>query len=236
MSARARAGSRSTSASRQTELHGERDQLLLRPVVDVALQLAGARVLRRHDPPPRLAQVLHQRDVAEDEPGLRGKVAGEALLRRVHRVVRRGEQREGPSRSWPDGAPGRRRDRSGKDGRAPTRALRRRFDARAPPAGHAATGPQLVADAQPDASPPSLPCSPRAAGPSAAARRRWSRSRRSVRRTRLRTSYGVARSPKTTRWREPPEGNEPEHQGDDHRARPDEERGHRPVRRRAPAR
>ena len=74
---------------REAELHGQRDQLLLRTVVDVAFELLRPGVLRRHDPPSRFPEVLDQSDVPEHQPRLRRHVASELLLGRVHRIVRR---------------------------------------------------------------------------------------------------------------------------------------------------
>jgi hypothetical protein len=47
----------------QTLLHGERDELLLRPVVDVALELLRALVLGGDDPPAGGAELLDEADV-----------------------------------------------------------------------------------------------------------------------------------------------------------------------------
>jgi hypothetical protein len=70
-------------------LHGERDELLLRAVVDVPLERAGALVLGADDPPAGLAEILDEPDVPEHQSGLRRHVADELLLRRIHRIVGR---------------------------------------------------------------------------------------------------------------------------------------------------
>ena len=78
----------------QTELDGERDQVLLGAVVDVALEAAALRVVCRHDPSPggpqlvgpqrellhALLQVAREPDVANDDARLRGEVLQELLL------------------------------------------------------------------------------------------------------------------------------------------------------------
>ncbi len=74
---------------READLHGQRDELLLRTVVDVPFELARPLVLRAHDALSRGAELLDQSDVAEHETRLRGEIPNEAFLRRVHRIVRR---------------------------------------------------------------------------------------------------------------------------------------------------
>ena len=78
----------------QTELHGERHQLLLRAVVDVALQAPPLFVLRADQPLPGRPELLDQSDVPEHQARLGGEVAHEPLLRRVDRVVRRHRDRQ----------------------------------------------------------------------------------------------------------------------------------------------
>ncbi len=73
----------------QPLLHGERDQLLLRAVVDVALERLRPRVLRGDDPAPGLAELLDQADVPQHEPGLRGHVLGQAFAIGSERIARR---------------------------------------------------------------------------------------------------------------------------------------------------
>ena len=64
----------------QPELHGEGHQLLLRAVVDVALEPAAFGVGRRDDPLARRPQLLDQAGVAQHQPGLSGEVADQLLL------------------------------------------------------------------------------------------------------------------------------------------------------------
>ena len=63
----------------QSELDAERDELLLRAVVDVPLELAPLVVLRGHQPLPRRAQLLDQAHVAKHGSGLGGEVAHQPL-------------------------------------------------------------------------------------------------------------------------------------------------------------
>ena len=53
-------------------------------------------VLRRDQPSLRRAELLDETDVPKDQSGLRGEVADQAFLRRVHRVVGGHRDREGP--------------------------------------------------------------------------------------------------------------------------------------------
>src|SRR2546426_6019418 len=63
---------------RKALLHRERDQLLLRPVMDIALERLRSFVLRGDDPTTRLAQLLDQSDVSQHERGLRRDVFNQA--------------------------------------------------------------------------------------------------------------------------------------------------------------
>src|SRR3954452_22894367 len=87
---------------REPELDRERDELLLRAVVDVALEAPALRVLRGDEPLLRRlqilesrAEVLRQPDVAENEPCLSREVGDELALRVVERIVRGHRDREG---------------------------------------------------------------------------------------------------------------------------------------------
>ena len=82
-------GSFATRRLREPQLHRERDELLLRAVVDVPLELLRALVLRGHDPLARSPELLDEPHVAEHEPGLRRDIEHQPLLLGVHRVVRR---------------------------------------------------------------------------------------------------------------------------------------------------
>ena len=79
----------------EPELHTERDELLLRPVVDVALELAPLSVLGGDEALSRRAQLFDQPNVAEDRAGLRRKIVHEPPPRRIERVVRRHRDGEG---------------------------------------------------------------------------------------------------------------------------------------------
>ena len=86
----------------------ERDELLLRAVVNVALELAALLVLRGHEALLRALQILEPRtkvlgqaDVPQDEAGLRGEVGDELRLRLVHRVVGRHRDGERPEELAP---------------------------------------------------------------------------------------------------------------------------------------
>ena len=83
-------------AVREPELHRERDQLLLRAVVDVPLQAAALLVLCGDDPLARSlellqvrAELLRQSHVPEDEAGLRGEVVEQPALGRRERITLR---------------------------------------------------------------------------------------------------------------------------------------------------
>ncbi len=88
---------------RQPHLHAQRHQLLLRSVVDVALETPSLLVLRGDESALRrlqfvepLSQRLRQADVAQHQPGLRREIGDQLLLGGVHRVVGRHRHREGP--------------------------------------------------------------------------------------------------------------------------------------------
>ena len=88
------AGSRSSIVRASFELHRERHELLLRPVVQVPFELAALLVLGGYQALARRSEVLDQLHVAEYEPRLGCEVPDQALLRRVHRVARRHRDRE----------------------------------------------------------------------------------------------------------------------------------------------
>ena len=99
----ARAGSRSSIACASRILHAQRHQLLLRSVVDVALEPPSLLVLRGDESAlgrlqflEPLSQRLRQTDVAQHQPGLRREIGDQLLLGGVHRVVGRHRHREGP--------------------------------------------------------------------------------------------------------------------------------------------
>ena len=80
----------------QGELDGERDQLLLGAVVQVALDLLPLGVLGLHQPPPRRPQIIDaglqlggQGDVAQHQPGLGGQVGQQLVFGGRHRLARR---------------------------------------------------------------------------------------------------------------------------------------------------
>jgi hypothetical protein len=54
---------------REPQFHHQRDELLLRAVVDIALQGLGSGVLRAHDALPRSSKLLDEPDVPEHQPG-----------------------------------------------------------------------------------------------------------------------------------------------------------------------
>src|SRR5439155_4640871 len=62
---------------RKLQLHRERNELLLRAVVQVALDLASLFVLRGHESLPRGAELLDQPDVPEDQTRLCRQVLDE---------------------------------------------------------------------------------------------------------------------------------------------------------------
>ncbi len=70
-------------------LHRQRDELLLRPVVDVAFQPPALFVLCCDQPLTRRAEVLDQPEVLQDQPGLRGQVREQLVLLGHDRIVRR---------------------------------------------------------------------------------------------------------------------------------------------------
>ena len=72
----------------EPELHGERDELLLGAVVDVALQPPALLVLRSDDPLPGRAQLLDQPHVPEHQARLRREIIHQPPLGRIHRIVR----------------------------------------------------------------------------------------------------------------------------------------------------
>jgi hypothetical protein len=81
--------------ARQPRLDRERHQLLLRSVVDVALQPPSLLILGGDEALLRCLEVLQagaellgQPDVPQHETRLRGEVTNEALLGRIERVVR----------------------------------------------------------------------------------------------------------------------------------------------------
>src|SRR5439155_3708420 len=82
-------------AAGQVQLHRERHQLLLSSVVDVALDAATLLVLRGDQALPGRLELLDQPDVSEDQPGLRGEVLDELLLRWSKGIARRHVQRNG---------------------------------------------------------------------------------------------------------------------------------------------
>ncbi len=86
VSCRTEAASSADSSSRPSWMES-RDELLLRPVVEIALDLAPLLVLRLHQPPPRGPQFLDrglqlrgEPAVAEDQPGLGGQMLQELVL------------------------------------------------------------------------------------------------------------------------------------------------------------
>ncbi len=72
----------------EPSLDGERDELLLGAVVDVAFQAPAFLVLGGHQALTRRPHVLDQPHVAQDETRLRGQVPHQLLLGRAHRVGR----------------------------------------------------------------------------------------------------------------------------------------------------
>ena len=99
-------GSRSTSPSASRSCTDERDELLLRAVVQVALELAALLVLGVDESLARGAELLDvvhellgERHVPHHQPGLRGEVADELLLRRRDRVAGRFTIDSAPSSS-----------------------------------------------------------------------------------------------------------------------------------------
>ena len=79
----------------EPELHTEGDELLLRPVVDVALELSPLAVLSGDEALSRRAQLFDQPNVAEDRARLRRKIVHEPPPRRIEGVVRRHRDGEG---------------------------------------------------------------------------------------------------------------------------------------------
>ena len=130
----------------QSELDRERHQLLLRPVVDVAFELASFLVLRGDQPLAGRAELLDQPHVPQDQARLRREVAHQSLLRRVDRIVRRHRHRQGAEELAPildlDGAV-RRQPRDA----TPAHRDRRRLRAVGPDDPR---GPELVPDVEPD--------------------------------------------------------------------------------------
>ena len=99
--ARVRRSGSAPARSRRAALHGERHQLLLGAVVDVALDPPSLTVLGRHQALPRRPELLEvgtkllgQPHVPQHQPGLRGQVVDELVLRRGERIVRRFRHRE----------------------------------------------------------------------------------------------------------------------------------------------
>ena len=167
---------------RQTLLHRQRHQLLLRPVVDVALQGLRPHILRGDDAATRLAKVLDQPDVAQHEPGLRGDVG--------HQTFTIGSQRFGRRRHDADRTE---QFAAVTDGERPLPVGERREvligtapakDRRGRRAvGPGRRGPELRTHGEPHGG--ALGADPfgQTRGPDAAARRRWSRSRSHARRS-----------------------------------------------------
>ncbi len=77
----------------EPELHRQRDELLLRAVVDVAFELPALVVLGGDEPLPGRAELLDQPHAPKDQPRLRRQIVDQPLLRAVHRV--RGGHRDG---------------------------------------------------------------------------------------------------------------------------------------------
>ena len=114
----------------QPHLHRQRDELLLRPVVDVALQPSPLLVLRRDQPLARRAEVLDQPEVLQDQPGLRGEVGEQLVLLGQDRIVRRLRDGERAEQLAPVADRRRRRRTSGNAGSASSLRRDRRFAAR----------------------------------------------------------------------------------------------------------
>ena len=85
----------------QPHLHGQRHQLLLRPVVDVAFQPAALLVLGRDQPLSRRTEILDQPEVLQDQSGLRGEVAQQPVLFGQDLLVRRLRDGERPEQIPP---------------------------------------------------------------------------------------------------------------------------------------
>ena len=64
---------------RQLELNGERDELLLRAIVQVPFDLPALVVLRRNEATSRRPELLDQEHVPKHEAGLRGEVVHQVL-------------------------------------------------------------------------------------------------------------------------------------------------------------
>jgi hypothetical protein len=73
----------------QPELDGERDELLLRPVVQDPLDLPLIGVLRFHQPTAGRPQLVDQRSVAKDEARLRRQVLQQLVLGAGQRLISR---------------------------------------------------------------------------------------------------------------------------------------------------
>ena len=80
---------------RELQLHRQRHELLLHPVMEIALELAALFVLGGDEALAGRPELLDQAHVAQYRAGLCGEVAHEALLRRVHRIARRHRDRQG---------------------------------------------------------------------------------------------------------------------------------------------
>ena len=172
----------------ELELDRQRHELLLRAVMDVALEPAAALVLRGDQPLLRGLQLVEpqpsaprQANVAQHQPRLAGEVRDQLLVRGRHGVARRladRERAEQLARLTRPGTRGRARGSAGRTrsaaviGGPADRRRRARPRRRAAPGRRRATRP-----------PARLRCPRRGSAPSAAARPRRRRRRRRVRRT-----------------------------------------------------
>ena len=71
----------------EVRLHRQCDELLLRAIVDVALQLPALLILGGNDPLTRSSNLLDQPNVAQDQTRLGGDVGEELVLGRGHRIT-----------------------------------------------------------------------------------------------------------------------------------------------------
>jgi hypothetical protein len=79
----------------ESQLHRERNQLLLGAVVQVPFDLASLVVLRGHQALARRSQLLDQTDVPQDRACLGGEIVHELPAGRIERIVRRHRDLEG---------------------------------------------------------------------------------------------------------------------------------------------
>ena len=84
---------------REPRLDGEGDELLLRAVVQVALQAPSLLVLSRDQPLARRTEILDEPGVPKNQSGLRGEIGHQLLLDRGERLVRRFDRVNTPSSS-----------------------------------------------------------------------------------------------------------------------------------------